>query len=126
MKKYGSDAIELILDYAGFKHLRSQLTTIIRSYDFKTLTDITTNCSDSSYVFICRIVNKDYVDRLTGFSYLKVDVYLNKNHTRPTWSLDVPHIDIREGYAAYIILDLPKQGWITCYAPELRVEYRKL
>ena len=67
-----------------------------------------------------------YVDRLTGFSYLKVDVYLNKNHTRPTWSLDVPHIDIREGYAAYIILDLPKQGWITCYAPELRVEYRKL
>ena len=64
VKKYGSDAIELILDYAGFKHLRSQLTTIIRSYDFKTLTDITTNCSDSSYVFICRIVNKDYVDRL--------------------------------------------------------------
>lgn len=67
-----------------------------------------------------------YVGRSAGYSHLKVDVYLDKNHTAPTWSLAVPHIDIREGYAVYIILNLPKQGWLTCHAPELRVEYRKL
>lgn len=67
-----------------------------------------------------------YIGRLTGYSHLKVDVYLDKNHKNPTWSVQVPHIDIREGYAVYIILDLPKQGWVTCHAPELRVEYRKL
>ena len=64
IKKYGSDAIEIILDYYGFKHLRSKLTTIIRSYDLKTLEDITKSCSDTSFVYICSVVNSDYVTKL--------------------------------------------------------------
>ena len=55
VKKYGSDAIRIILDYSGFKHLRPQLTTIIRSYNLNDLKRITQNCSDSAFVYICSI-----------------------------------------------------------------------
>ncbi len=64
IKTYGSDAIQVILDNSSFKHLRSKLTTIIRSYDLKSLIDITTNCSDSSFIYICSIVNKDFIPKL--------------------------------------------------------------
>ena len=64
IKTYGSNAIQVILDNSSFKHLRSKLTTIIRSYDLKSLIDITTNCSDSSFIYICSIVNKDFIPKL--------------------------------------------------------------
>lgn len=65
IETYGSDAIRIILDYSGFKHLRPQLTTIIRSYDLNTLIKVSEKCSDSSFVYICSIVNKEYVTKLT-------------------------------------------------------------
>ena len=64
IKKYGADAIKVIIDNPSFKHLRSNLTTIIRSYDLKSLIDLTATCSDSSFVFICEVVNKDFVTKL--------------------------------------------------------------
>ena len=64
VKKYGSDAIQIILDYSGFKHLRPQLTTIIRSYNLNDLRKLTQNCSDSAFVYICSIVNGDFVETL--------------------------------------------------------------
>ena len=64
IKKYGADAIKVIVDNPSFKHLRSNLTTIIRSYDLKSLIDLTATCSDSSFVFICEVVNKDFVTKL--------------------------------------------------------------
>lgn len=64
VKKYGSDAIRIILDYSGFKHLRPQLTTIIRSYNLNELKEITQHCSDSAFVYICSIVNEDFVEQL--------------------------------------------------------------
>lgn len=64
IKKYGADAIKVIIDNPSFKHLRSNLTTIIRSYDLKSLIDLTATCSDSSFVFICEVVNKDFVAKL--------------------------------------------------------------
>ena len=64
IKKYGADAIKVIIDNPSFKHLRSNLTTIIRSYDLKSLIDLTATCSDSSFVFICEVVNKDFITKL--------------------------------------------------------------
>lgn len=64
IKKYGADAIKVIVDNPSFKHLRSNLTTIIRSYDLKSLIDLTATCSDSSFVFICEVVNKDFITKL--------------------------------------------------------------
>ncbi len=64
IKKYGSDAIQMILDNSGLKHLRSRLTTIVRSYDLNTLISISKSCSDSSFIYICSIVNSDYVEKL--------------------------------------------------------------
>ena len=64
IKKYGADAIKVIIDNPSFKHLRSNLTTIIRSYDLKSLIDLTATCSDSSFVFICEVVNKDFLTKL--------------------------------------------------------------
>lgn len=64
VRQYGSDAIQIILDYSGFKHLRPQLTTIIKSYNLNDLKKITQSCSDSSFIYICSIVNKDFVEAL--------------------------------------------------------------
>ncbi len=64
IREYGSDAISLILDSSSLKHLRPRITTIIRSYDLNSLIGITQNCSDSSFVYICSIVNDDYVEKL--------------------------------------------------------------
>lgn len=72
IKTYGSDAIQVILDDTSLQHLRSKLTTIIRSYDLNTLKDVTTTCSDSSFVYICSVVNKDFIPQLTQ----------NREHTK--------------------------------------------
>lgn len=64
VKQYGSDAIQIILDYSGFKHLRPQLATIIKSYNLNDLEKITQSCSDSSFIYICSIVNNDFVQAL--------------------------------------------------------------
>lgn len=72
IKKYGSDAIQMILDNSSFKHLRPQLATIIRSSDLKTLTEMTSKCSDSAFIYVCSIVNKDFIIKLKE----------NREHTR--------------------------------------------
>lgn len=64
IKNYGSDAIQVILDNACFSHLRSKLTIIIKSYDLKNLKDISRDCSDSAFVFICSVVNKHFISDL--------------------------------------------------------------
>lgn len=64
IKNYGSDAIQVILDNACFSHLRSKLTIIIKSYDLKNLKDISRDCSDSAFVFICSVVNKNFISDL--------------------------------------------------------------
>lgn len=72
IRKHGCEAIQIVLDNSAFKHLRSELTTIIRSYDLKSLLEITANCSDSSFVFICSVINKDFIEKLTD----------NREHTK--------------------------------------------
>ena len=64
IKNYGSDAIQVILDNACFSHLRSKLTIIIKSYDLKSIKDISKDCSDSAFVFICSVVNKHFISDL--------------------------------------------------------------
>ncbi len=65
IKEYGeADVITTILDNQSLKHLRPLLATVIKSYDKNSLKEITQNCSDSAFVYICSIVNKDYISEL--------------------------------------------------------------
>lgn len=65
IEKYGhTNVIEIILDNQNLKHLRPQLTAIIKSYDLQSLKKLTKDCSMSSFVYICSIVNDDFIQEL--------------------------------------------------------------
>ena len=65
IKKFGNAAvIETILDNQNLKHMRPQLTTIIKGYDLNSLKQLAKDCSTNSFLYICSIVNKDYVKEL--------------------------------------------------------------
>ena len=64
ISKYGTDAIQVILDTSALKYLRPKLTTAIRSFDLNTLFKLSESCSNTSFVFLCSIVNNDYVEKL--------------------------------------------------------------
>ncbi len=64
LNKYGSEAVKVIIDNPMYKHLRSTLIIELRSYDLKSLQKISSSCSDSAFVFICSIVNKDFIVKL--------------------------------------------------------------
>ena len=65
IKKFGhATVIETVLDNQSLKHMRPQLTTIIKGYDLNTLKKLAKNCSTSSFLYICSIVNKEFVAEL--------------------------------------------------------------
>ena len=65
IKKFGhSTVIETVLDNPNLKHMRPQLATIIKGYDLNSLKKLAQNCSTSAFVYICSIVNKDFVEEL--------------------------------------------------------------
>lgn len=64
ISKYGTDAIQIILDTSALKYLRPKLTTAIRSFDLNTLFKLSESCSNTSFVYLCSIVNNDYVEKL--------------------------------------------------------------
>lgn len=66
MKKFSQkEVIATVLNDSNLKHLRPQLTPIIKSCDIKALKKIASDCTDSSFVFICSIVGKDKFEELT-------------------------------------------------------------
>ncbi len=65
IKKFGhSTVIETVLDNPNLKHMRPQLATIIKGYDLNSLKKLAQNCSTSAFVYICSIVNKEFVEEL--------------------------------------------------------------
>lgn len=65
IKNFGhSTVIETVLDSPDLKHMRPQLATIIKSYDLNSLKTLAQNCSTSSFLYICSIVNKEFVEEL--------------------------------------------------------------
>ena len=65
IKKFGhSTVIETVLDNPDLKHMRPQLATIIKGYDLNSLKKLAQSCSTSSFVYICSIVNKEFVEEL--------------------------------------------------------------
>lgn len=65
IKKFGhSTVIETVLDNPNLKHMRPQLATIIKGYDLNSLKELAQSCSTSSFVYICSIVNKEFVEEL--------------------------------------------------------------
>lgn len=65
IKEYGHKAvISTVLDNQNLKHMRPQLATIIKSYDLQSLKKLASDCSTSSFIYICSIVNKEYVTEL--------------------------------------------------------------
>ena len=65
IKKFGhSTVIETVLDNPNLKHMRPQLSTIIKGYDLNSLKKLAQSCSTSSFVYICSIVNKEFVEEL--------------------------------------------------------------
>ena len=65
IESYGiKDTINTILDDQSLKHLRPQLIPVIKSLDLNSLKEICKDCSDSTFVFICKIVNPDFIQEL--------------------------------------------------------------
>ena len=65
IKEFGkTDVITTILNDKSLKYLRPQLATIIKTYDKKALIEITQNCSDSAFIWVCSIINPDYIEDL--------------------------------------------------------------
>ena len=65
IKNFGhSTVIETVLDNPDLKHMRPQLATIIKGYDLNSLKKLAQSCSTSSFVYICSIVNKEFVEEL--------------------------------------------------------------
>lgn len=65
IKKFGhATVIETVLDNPNLKHMRPQLATIIKGYDLNSLKKLAQSCSTSSFVYICSIVNKEFVEEL--------------------------------------------------------------
>lgn len=65
IKKFGhSTVIATVLDNPNLKHMRPQLATIIKGYNLNSLKKLAQSCSTSSFVYICSIVNKEFVEEL--------------------------------------------------------------
>ena len=65
IKEYGHKAvISTVLDNQNLKHMRPTLAPIIKSYDLQSLEKLVSDCSTSSFLYICSIVNKEYVAEL--------------------------------------------------------------
>ena len=65
IKNFGhSTVIETVLDNPDLKHMRPQLATIIKGYDLNSLKKLAQSCSTSSFLYICSIVNKEFVEEL--------------------------------------------------------------
>ena len=65
IESYGiKDTINAILDDQSLKHMRPQLVPVIKSLDLNSLKEICKDCSDSTFVFICKIVNPDFIQEL--------------------------------------------------------------
>ena len=58
------EVIEAILDNQSLKYLLPQLATVIKTYDLSSLKKITQDCSDAAFVYICGIVNSDFIQEL--------------------------------------------------------------
>ena len=65
VKEYGhASVIKTILENQNLKYLRPQLSAYLKTYNINALKQITNHCSDSSFVYICSVVNPDLVDDL--------------------------------------------------------------
>lgn len=65
IKQFGHAAvIETILNNQNLKHMRPQLATIIKGYDLNSLKKLAQDCSTNSFLYICSIVNKEFVAEL--------------------------------------------------------------
>lgn len=65
IKEYGHKAvISTVLDNQNLKHMRPTLAPIIKNYDLQSLEKLVSDCSTSSFLYICSIVNKEYVAEL--------------------------------------------------------------
>ena len=65
IQSYGiKNTINTILEDQSLKHMRPQLVPIIKSMDLNSLKEICKDCSDSTFVFICKIINPDFIAEL--------------------------------------------------------------
>ena len=65
IKTFGiKNTINTILEDKSLNHLRPQLIPVIKSLDLNSLKEICKDCSDSTFVFICKIVNPDFIQEL--------------------------------------------------------------
>lgn len=65
LKEYDSRVvITTVLDTPSLKYMRPSLTPLIKSYDLQSLKELAKDCSTSAFLYICRIVNKEYVEEL--------------------------------------------------------------
>ncbi len=65
IKTYGiKNTINTILEDKSLNHLRPQLIPVIKSLDLNSLKEICKDSSDSTFVFICKIVNNDFIEDL--------------------------------------------------------------
>lgn len=65
IKTYGHETvITTVLNNQNLKHMRPTLAPIIKSYDLQSLKKLASDCSTSSFLYICSIVNKEYVAEL--------------------------------------------------------------
>ena len=93
IKEYSANnIIETILDDGNLRHLRSRLATIIKSSDINSLIKISDTCSDSSFVFICSVVNPDKVKILEE----------NRGHLCYTARKEVERIKCKNNYYANV------------------------
>ena len=56
--------ITTVLNNPSLKYMRPSLTPLIKSYDLQSLKKLAKDCSTSAFLYICRIVNKEYVEEL--------------------------------------------------------------
>ncbi len=67
IQEYGHKAVVAILEDNSLVHLRPQLKGVIKSYDLNTLQEIALKCSDSSFVYICTLINDENRSKLIDF-----------------------------------------------------------
>ena len=56
--------ITTVLKNPNLKYMRTQLKTFIKSSDLQSLKKLVSDCSTGSFLYICSIVNKEYVAEL--------------------------------------------------------------
>lgn len=67
IQEYGHKAVVAILEDNSLAHLKPQLKGVIKSYDLNTLQEIALKCSDSSFVYICKLIGNENKDKLIDF-----------------------------------------------------------